>query len=106
MATPQQRAQFQASRWQLTKSVGAVVHPTAGGGDPLACGDRGSMADQRDQISVAACLDANDAKAAVGVLVCDTLDQPGEHLPVRRLGFYLHDGCRPGGIGGQNSAEG
>jgi hypothetical protein len=64
------------------------------------------MTDQRNQIAVAARLDPNDTKAVLDVLVGDTLDQSGEHLPVRWLGFYLHDGCRPAGIGGQNSAEG
>jgi hypothetical protein len=27
-------------------AMGSVVYPAAGGGDPLACGDRGGMADQ------------------------------------------------------------
>ena len=63
--------------------MGAVVDPAACRSDPLASRDSGGMADQRDQIAVAACLDTNDAKAAVSVLVGDPLEQPGEHLPIR-----------------------
>ena len=68
-------------------AVAAVVHPAAGGGDPLACGDRRGMADQCDQVAVAPCLNPNDAKAVVSVLVGDPLDQPGEYLPIRCRGI-------------------
>ena len=51
--------------------------------DPLARRNGGCVADQGDQIAMAAGFDANDAKPVVSVLVGDALDQPGEHLPIR-----------------------
>jgi hypothetical protein len=41
------------------------------------------MADQRNQVPVAPCFDANDAKAVISIVVGDALDQSGEHLPIR-----------------------
>ena len=45
------------------------------------------MADQGDQIAMAAGFDANDAKAVFGVVVRDALDQPDEYLPI---GLHVH----------------
>ncbi len=40
------------------------------------------MADQGDPLAVATGLNPDDAKAILGVLVSDTLDQAGEHLVI------------------------
>ncbi len=40
------------------------------------------MADQGDQLALATGLDPQDAKAILGVLVSDALDQSGEHLAI------------------------
>jgi hypothetical protein len=50
------------------------------------------MADQGDQLALATGLDAQDAKAILGVLVRDALDQSGEHLVIGWCGLVLHDG--------------
>src|SRR6266566_7778101 len=50
-------------------TVGAVVDPVAGRCNPVAGRDRGGMADQGDQLTVATGLDPDDAKAILGVLV-------------------------------------
>src|SRR6266536_5727779 len=54
--------------------------------------DRGGMADQGDQLALATGLDPQDAKAILGVLVSDPLDQSGEHLVIGLRGLALHDG--------------
>jgi hypothetical protein len=59
-------------------AVGAVVHPVTGGGDPLASGDCGGMANHGDQLAVATRLDPDDTKPVLGILVSDALNQPGE----------------------------
>jgi hypothetical protein len=51
---------------------------------------------QRDQVAVATGLDPQDPKPNLGIVVRDALDQSGEQLPVRWLGFHLHDGTRDG----------
>ncbi len=71
-------------------TVGAVVDPVAGRCNPLAGRDRGGMADQGDQLAAAAGLNADDAKAILGVLVGDALDQSGEHLTIGWCGLGLH----------------
>jgi hypothetical protein len=55
--------------------MGAIVDPITRRSDPLARGDRGRMANHGDQVSVAPCLDADNTKAVIGVLVRDALDQ-------------------------------
>jgi hypothetical protein len=49
------------------------------------------MADHGDQITVAASLDPDNAKAVLGVLVGDTLDQSRQHFSVGWMGLRLHD---------------
>src|SRR6266566_154827 len=60
-------------------TVGTVVDPVAGGRNPLPGRNRGGMADQGDQLALATSLNSDDAKAILGVLVGDALDQSGEH---------------------------
>ena len=63
--------------------MGTVVDPFARRGDPLAGGDRGGVADDGDQVAVAARLDAENAEAVLGVVESDTLDDAGQNLPGR-----------------------
>jgi hypothetical protein len=62
--------------------VGAVVDSVASRGNPLAGRDRGGMADQGDQLAAAPGLNSDDAKAILGVLVGNSLDQSGEHVAI------------------------
>ena len=81
------------------RPVSAVVHPAAGCLDPLAGGDGRGMADDRDQVTMAAGLQAKHAEPVIGVMERDPLDQPGERLGPRlaraRQGGGLHPSpCR------------
>ena len=71
-------------------AMGAVVDPFARGGDPLAGGDRGGVADDGHQIAMAARLDAQNAEAVLGVVEGDPLDEAGEHFLLLSLGFLIH----------------
>src|SRR6266568_3174982 len=71
---------------------GTVVDPVAGGCNPLAGRYRGGMADQGDQLAVATGLNPQDAKAVLGVLVSDALDQSGEHFVIGWCALVLHNG--------------
>jgi len=64
--------------------MGAVVDPLASGCDPFAGGDDGGVADSRDKISMAACLDPQYAEAVLGVVESDAFDQAGENFMIRR----------------------
>src|SRR6266571_8975099 len=44
-----------------------------------------------DQLAAAPGLNPDDAKAILGVLVSDALDQAGEHLAIGWRGLALHD---------------
>jgi hypothetical protein len=63
-------------------AVCAIVDPISGGCNPLASRDRGGMANQSDQLAMTTGLNADDAKAILGVLVSDALDQSGEHFAI------------------------
>jgi hypothetical protein len=63
-------------------TMSAVVRPITGGRDPLAGRNRGGIADDRDEVAVASRLHPDDAKAVLGVLVGNALNQPSKHLPV------------------------
>ncbi len=58
----------------LTQLPVAVIHSPAE--------ITGAWPDQGDQLASATSLDPQDAKAILGVLVSDALDQPGEHLGI------------------------
>ena len=77
-------------------TVSAVIRPVTGGRDPLTGGNHGGMANDRDEIAVTTRLHPDDAKAVLGVLVGDALDQPGQHLPIGWLWLRLHDAHRSG----------
>jgi hypothetical protein len=70
--------------------MGAVVHPVAGGRNPLASRNRGGMANDGHQVPMAARLDPDDAEAVLGILVGDALNQTGQHLPIGWFLFRLH----------------
>ena len=61
-------------------AMGAVVDPFAGRGDPFAGGDRCRVTDDRHLIAVSARLCPENAKAVLGVVEGDPLDQTGEHF--------------------------
>jgi hypothetical protein len=63
-------------------AMGVVVGPVTGGRNPLTGGNHGGVANDRNEIAVAARLDPNHAKPVVGILVGNALDQPGEHFPI------------------------
>ena len=75
-------------------AMGAVVDPVARRGDPLAGGDRRGVADDRDQIAMAARLDPQNAEAVLGVVEGDPLDQAGQHFLGRWFRLRLHGDCR------------
>jgi hypothetical protein len=64
-----------------------------GGRNPLTGGNHGGVANDRNEIAVAARLDPNHAKAVVG-MAGDALDQPGKHFPIGWSRLRLHDGHR------------
>ena len=66
----------------LVHSPAAVIHSP---------GDHGGVANDGNEIAVTSCLDPNDAKTVVGILVSDALNQPGQHLPIGWLRFRFHD---------------
>jgi hypothetical protein len=71
-------------------TMGAIVHPVTGTRNPLASRNDRGMADDGDQFAVASCLDPDDAKAILVILVGDALHQPGKHLTIRWLRVGLH----------------
>jgi hypothetical protein len=70
--------------------VGAVIHPIAGGRDPLASRNSGGMANDSHQVPMTASLDPDDTEAVLGILVSDALNQTGQHLPIGWFRFRLH----------------
>jgi len=63
--------------------MGTVVDPFARRRDPFSRGDHRGVADNGDQVAVAARLDAENAEAVLGVVERDTLDDAGQNLPGR-----------------------
>ncbi len=57
-----------------------AVHPGTAHRHPFAGADRGGMAHDRDQVAMAAGLDAQHAEAVLGVMEGDALDRAREHL--------------------------
>ena len=68
------RGRLQERRLEL-QAVGAVVDPGAAHLHPLAGGDAGGMADDGDQVPLAARLDPQHAEPALGVVEGHALDQ-------------------------------
>ena len=52
------------------------------------------MPNHGDQITVAACLDPNDTKPILCVLIGNPLDQPRQCLSIGWIGLRLHDARR------------
>ncbi len=71
-------------------TVGAIVDPFAGCGDPLTGGDDGGMADNRHQIAVSARLCSENAEAVLGLVEGDPLDEAREYFLGRCLKIGLH----------------
>ena len=69
-------------------AVGAVVDPFARRGDPLAGGDRRGMADDGDQVAVAARLDPEHAEAVLGLWKVTRSTRPA------RTSVWTSDCCR------------
>ena len=67
-------------------AVGPVVDPFPRGGDPFAGGDRRRVADDGDEITMPACLDAQHAEAALGIMEGHPFDGAGEHRAVGLTG--------------------
>ena len=63
-------------------AVGPVVDPFPRGGDPFAGGDGRRVADDGDEITMPACLDAQHAEAALGIMERHPFDGAGEHRAV------------------------
>ena len=61
-------------------AMGVVVNPFARSSDPFAGSDRGGMADDRDQIAMAARLDPENAEATLGIVEGDTFDKARQHF--------------------------
>ena len=66
-------------------TMGAVIDPFPRCGDPLPGRDHGSVADDRHEIAMAACLDAQNAKPVIGIVERHSLDEASQNLPVRRF---------------------
>jgi hypothetical protein len=71
--------------------MGAVIGPFARCGDPLAGRDYWGMPDHRDEISVAACLDPQNAETVLLVVEGDALDETRQHLAVGWFGLNFHE---------------
>ena len=66
-------------------TVGPVVDPFARRGDPFAGGDGGGVPHHRDQIAMAARLDAENAEAVVAIVVGDAFNQTRDHFSLVAL---------------------
>ena len=75
-ASPPPRG-LEKSRLELP-TVGAIVDPFAGCGDPLAGRDDGGVADHGHQITVPARLRPEHAETALGVVKSDPLNEASE----------------------------
>ena len=52
------------------------------------------MADNGHDITMTARLGPQNAKAILDIMVCDTLDQPRQHLLIGWIGLRLHNARR------------
>ena len=68
-------------------AMGVIVDPVARGGNPFTGGDDRGMADDSDQVAMAARLDPQNAEATFSIVECDPLDKAGENFLSR--GFLL-----------------
>jgi hypothetical protein len=61
-------------------AVRTIVGPFARCGDPLAGGDDGGVANDGDQIAMAARFRPKNAEAVLSIMEGNPLDQAGKHL--------------------------
>jgi hypothetical protein len=60
--------------------MGVIVDPFARCSNPLACGDDGSVTDDRDKITMATGLCPQNTKPVIAVMEGDALDKPSQNL--------------------------
>jgi hypothetical protein len=73
------RGRAYEARFELL-AMGVIVDPFARCRNPLACGDDGSVTDDRDQIAVPACLCPENTKPVIAVMEGDTLDKASQNF--------------------------
>jgi hypothetical protein len=71
-------------------AMGMIVDPFARCRNPLACRDDGGVTNDRNKITMAAGLNPDNAKAILGIVVSDTLDQSGQHVAIGWRGLNFH----------------
>src|SRR5207248_448467 len=71
-----------------------VVDPASARLDELAGRDHRGMADEGDQVALAAGFDTQNAEAVLGVVERDTVDQSGQNLRWRAPLGWLYHPCR------------
>src|SRR6202048_5247333 len=74
--------------------MGVVVDPFARCRNPLACGDSGGVADDRDQIAMATGLCPQNAESVLAIMEGDTLDQARQYFLGRWFLLWPHLCCR------------
>src|SRR5882672_5386717 len=74
--------------------MGVVVDPFARCRNPLACRDSGGVADDRDQIAMAAGLCPQNAEAVLAIVEGDTLDKARQYFLGRWFLLWPHLCCR------------
>jgi hypothetical protein len=62
-------------RRRSPRTMGVVVDPVARGRNPFSCGDRGGVADDGDQVTMATRLDPENAKAILGIVERNSFDK-------------------------------
>jgi hypothetical protein len=72
------------SRFELL-AVGPIVDPLARGHDPFAGGNGSGMAHHCHDVTMSACLGAQDAETIFSVVVGYSLDEACQHFPAVRL---------------------
>src|SRR5712692_1809471 len=70
--------------------MGGVVDPFARCRNPLACGDDGGVADNRDQLAMATGLCSQNAETVFAIMESDTLDKARQYFLGRWLLRWLH----------------
>jgi hypothetical protein len=63
--------------------MGAVVEPFAGRRQPFSCRDRGSVANDGNEVAVAPRLYAKHAEASLGIVEGHALDRASYYLVIR-----------------------
>src|ERR1700676_551324 len=90
--------------------MGVVVDPFDRCRNPLACGDSGGVADDRDQIAMATGLCPQNAESVLAIVEGDTLDKARQDFLGRWFLLWPHLCCRcwrqpPTGFGDSRCAR-